>query len=266
MRPVLGVVVAALLTIPRMSLAQTAARPSDEPRFFVDVNLFGTAASAAQSRGFISRFLAFGELGSFRATYPPPSRANLFPLQDVGGGVMFGHSLGIGVNYNRTEYEDAVAIAATIPHPVLLNAASSGTGVTDEALTRREASTNVFVVFAPVRMDRAEFRIFGGPTFFACTADMVRDVLYTQAFDPSTPLNAITITGFTRGEAKSRAMGFHVGGDLTYFLSQAFGVGGGVRFSRGTVTVDKEPMSKLSQDIRVGGALVFLGVRLRFGG
>jgi hypothetical protein len=42
-------------------------------------------------------------------------------------------------------------------------------------------------------------------------------------------------------------------------------VAGGVRFSYGTVTVDREPLSRIAQQIRVGTTAVFAGVRLRFG-
>jgi hypothetical protein len=90
--------------------------------------------------------------------------------------------------------------------------------------------------------------------------------LYVQTYDPSSPQNTITISGFTTSQVKANKLGFHVGTDVTFFLTKVVGVGGGVRFSQATVTVDQEPLSNVSQDIRVGSTQVFFGARFRLGG
>jgi hypothetical protein len=231
----------------------------------VDINLFDTANSLAHGRDFTSLFLKFAEVGSTRATYPKPSRANQFPLPDLGASFMLTRSIGVGVSYSRTTYEDVARLTATIPHPVFLNASSTGTGETADALNREEAEKRIFGALVPLQTNRFQLRIFGGPSFFSYSADMVRDVSYAQTFDELTPQSSITINGFTSEKVRGDAIGFHVGGDFTYFFRKRFGVSWGVRFSRGTITVAEEPMSKLSQEIRVGSALGFLGVRFRLG-
>ena len=85
-------------------------------------------------------------------------------------------------------------------------------------------------------------------------------------FGQTTPTNSITITGAATEKVKGSGAGFHVGGDYAYFFTKVMGVVGGVRYTYGTITVDQEPLSALSQDIRVGNVLVFAGVRFRFGG
>jgi hypothetical protein len=250
--------------IPRTSLGQTAAPPSDEARFSVDVNLFGTAASLSKDREFQSRFIRFGEIGNAFATYPKPSRPTPFPLVDVGASFMLWRWIGVGVTFSRTVHEDAAGLKATIPHPTFYTAPATNTGATGESLSRREAATNIFVAVVPVRTTRAEWRLVGGPTVFSFKADMVNEVLYVQTYDPASPQQTITIDGFTTSEVTGTDLGFHIGSDVTFFLTKVFGVGGGVRYSYGTVTVDQEPLSTLSQDIRVGGTALFLGLRFRF--
>jgi hypothetical protein len=95
---------------------------------------------------------------------------------------------------------------------------------------------------------------------------MVGEVLHVQTNDPASPQQTITINGSTTSEVTGSDIGFHAGSDVTFFFAKFVGVGGGVRFSYGTVTLDQEPLSQLSQDIRVGNTLVFLGLRFRFGG
>jgi hypothetical protein len=106
-------------------------------------------------------------------------------------------------------------------------------------------------------------RVAGGPSFFSYSAEMVENVLYTQEYGETTPANTIAIVGSASRDTGGSGTGFHVGGDVTYFLSHLLGVGVGARYSRGVVTLDREPLSQLSQQFRVGNRFVFVSVRLR---
>lgn len=264
MHVVLGVLVAVQLISPRVNLAQAPDRQW-ERRMFLDVSMAGAAASGAREREFTSRFVAFGEAGSFRATYPKPSRSGLFPMLDVSGGYMTARSVGLGGGLTRTSHEDAAGLRASIPHPGILGVPGIGTGVTSLPVGRTETAIHFFVASVPVRNNRVAFRIFGGPSFFWYKADMVSNVLYTQSASPTTLQNDITVIGFSSTKAKGRGPGFHIGSDFTYFINQLIGVKGGIRYSRANVTINKEPLSLLNQEIRVGGTQIFLGVRFRFG-
>ena len=265
MRVAPGILVAVLLMIPRTSPAQTANRSSDEARILLEVNLLGTAASLAKDREFQSRSITFGEVGSSFATYPKPSRATPFAFVDVGGSFTLNRWTGFGVNYSRAEHEDVAALKATIPHPTFFSAAATNTGATGEPLTRTEAATHLFFAITPFRTSRVEWRIVGGPSILSFKADMVREVLYVQTYDPLSPQQTVTISGFATSKVEARTLGFNVGTDVTFFLTNLFGVGGGFRYSDGTVDLDQEPLSKLQQEIRVGSTQVFLGVRFRLG-
>lgn len=265
MRLFTGVLVAVLVTLPQTTMAQSTSGTTVTFRPFVEVNFVGGVNSLAEERTFSSQFVKFSELATVRSTYPSPSNVGAFSTVEVGGGVMLMPALGLGVLYSDTAYENSADLATTVPDPIFLRAAASATGVTQGRLERRERATHVFVAWTPLRLTRTELRFIGGPSFFRYKATMVQDVLYTQTSNPSTPQNHVTIDGFTAGEVSDGGAGFHVGGDFAYFLTNAFGITGGARYSYGTVTVSHEPLSALSQEIRVGSTVGFIGVRVRFG-
>jgi hypothetical protein len=282
MRTLLTPLIVILLLIPAPGLAQATSgsdpgyqsrvsNPGSEPgyqdsRFFLDLNLVGSSGAIAQGREFRFLYVAFGEVAEARAIYPKPSRASLAPALDLGGGVMLARRLGVGASYSRVVYEDAVNLVAIVPHPTFLNVRTTETGVTGETLRREEGAIHVFVALVPLQTRRAELRLFGGPTFFRYAAEMVQDVTYEQTFDPLTPQQQIAITGFTSEEARGTDVGFHLGADFTWFLTRVVGVVGGLRFSQGAVTIDREPLSNLPQKLRIGNTQISVGVRLRIGG
>jgi hypothetical protein len=262
MRLALGILVV-LLAVPRTSLAQAANPIADDARIVVDVNVLGSTDSLAKDRQFQSRFIRFGEVGSSFATYPEPSRTITFV--DVGVSYRLTPWSSVGIAYSRTDRDDGVGLGATIPHPTFFASPATGSGGTGEELTRRESATHLYFGF-PLRIKGAEVRGFVGPTFFSLKADMVQEVLYLQTHDPASPQQAITVSGFRTAEAKGSDVGFHAGGDATFYVTRMVGVAGGVRFSQGTVTLDPEPLSQVAQEIRVGGTVIFVGLRLRVGG
>ena len=123
MRAVQGVVVAILLLLPGPVAAQTTGADS---RIFIDVNLFSTASALSDERTFTYPFLLFSEQAIYRATYPTPSRTSGFPV-DISGGYMLARTFGLGVSYSRIVREDPAGLAATIPHPTVLNAPATAT-------------------------------------------------------------------------------------------------------------------------------------------
>jgi hypothetical protein len=263
---VAGTIAVVVLAVPRASQAQVGAGPPPAPRFFMHVNLGGAEQALADETALSSRFVRFGEVASSRATYPKPSRGRMSPLLDLGAGIMLTPDLGIGVGYSRTVDEDIVGLEATIPHPLFLNAEASASGVTGRTLKRREAAVHLTAVLSVFRTDRLEVRISGGPSLMSYSADMVSEASYAQAFDTVTPRNTIAIVGHTSETAEDRTLGINAGADVTYFLTRGLGVGAGLRFSLGTVTLSEEPLSRETQEIRVGGVLGFFGMRVRFGG
>ena len=266
MRIRLGILVAVLLTVPRISAAQapTPPGPPQLPRVYVDVNLFGYADPLGKSKTFETYALTSGEVATFKATYPEPSRSGGYPAY-VGGGFMLSRSVGLGVSYSRMSRDSAVDLSATVPDPAFFNALATGTGTTGTALSRKESAIHISLAVVPVRSRRVEFRMMGGPSFFTLKGDMVREVEYEQTFNSLAPQNAITINGISSREASGSAIGFHVGADFTYFVHRFVGVAGGVRYGQATVAVETEPLSNIRQEFLVGSTTAFLGLRFRLG-
>ena len=256
MRPVLVLFAAGVLLIPTPSLAQATTPGSSEPRFFVDVNLIGSAESRSKAREFRSEFIIFSERGSAMATYPRPSRS-LFPFE-VGGGVMLTRGFGLAASYARIVYEDAVSVVATFPDPEFLGAAATDSA--EASLERKETAVHVSMVLVPVRTDRTRWRLLFGPSFFSYRADMVRDVAYVSNL--ARPQTAITITGINNDTASASATGIHAGIDFEYVFARWVGLTAGTRYDDANVTLDQEPMSNREQRIRVGSLRFVVGVRI----
>ena len=265
MRIGLGILVAVLLTVPRISAAQapaTPVAPPELPRTYLDVNFLGYADPHERSKTFENYGLKFGEVATFKATYPERSPSALFPAY-VGGGFMLSRSVAIGVSYSRMSREGVVELSAEVPHPTFFNALA--TGASGTTLSRKESAIHISLAVVPVRSSRLELRLMGGPSFFTVKGGMVQEVEYRQTFDSLAPENTITVIGMSSRDIRGSAMGFHAGADFTYFVHRFVGVAGGVRYGRATVAVESEPLSNIRQEFLVGSTTAFLGLRFRLG-
>jgi hypothetical protein len=266
MRIELAILVAVLSTVPRISEAQApkAPAPPQLPRIYMDVNLLGYADPLGDSKTLENYALKSGEVATFTASYPKPSRSGLFPAY-VGGGFLLSRSVGIGLSYSRMSRESVVDLSATVPDPTFFNALATGTGTTGTALSRKESAVHISLAVVPVRSSRVELRLMGGPSFFTLNGDMVSEVEYEQTFNSLAPQNAIRINGASSREASGSAIGYHVGADFTYFVHRFVGIAGGVRYGQATVAVETEPLSNIRQEFLVGSTTAFLGLRVRLG-
>jgi len=231
---------------------------------YVDVNLLGYADPLGEAKTFENYALKSGEVATFKATYPEPSRSGLFPAY-VGGGFMLSRSVAIGASYSHMSRESVADLFAEVPHPTFFGALATATGTTGRALSRKESAIHVSLAVVPVRSSRLELRMMAGPSFFRLTGDMVREVQYKQTFDSLAPQNTITIKGMSSRDITGSAVGYHVGADVAYFVHRFVGVTGGVRYGRATVAVETEPLSNIRQQFLVGSTTAFLGLRLRVG-
>ena len=252
MSRVLIAVFVCVLAVPGIARAQRGG--------WVDVNL-GVAASTGEAQTFTYEGRMFSEPYALAAAYPKPSRGAEF---DFGGGFMFTPLVGVGVTFTGQAHEDAAGLAITVPHPFFFNAAATDAGATNGLLSRAEGGTHLQVMLAPVHSDRFRFRVFGGPSIFRLKADMAQDITWNQAATIFSRANSVSITSADLVEAEGTGWGFHAGADASYFFTRIVGVGGLVRFSHGSVTLDPEAMSEVAQDVKVGGIHAGGGLRLRF--
>ena len=84
------------------------------------------------------------------------------------------------------------------------------------------------------------------------------DITFEQAY----PFDAASFGSATTGERSASAIGAHAGADVAYYFSERIGIGGMVRFSRGSVELDSADGGTAASD--VGGLHTSGGLRIRF--
>ena len=161
----------------------------------MDVNLLGYVEPLGESRYFEGYALKFGEVATFKATYPEASRSSLFPAY-VGGGFMFNHTVGLGLSYSRMSREFVADLFAQVPNPAFFNAMTADSGTTGTTLSLKESAIHISLAASPVRSNRMELRFMGGPSFFTLKGDMVREIEYEQTYNTLRLRTQSRSTGF----------------------------------------------------------------------
>ena len=249
---------AAAVAIISVFLLAATVRParaqSDVPRGFVSVNGGLQTASSDFSDSVDFGHPLFGpEDGSFDASYPAGDDTGF----DVGGGVRVWRNLALGANVSVFSRESDAGITGQLPHPFRFDRLRAING-TAAGLARTETAVHVQALWViPVGRSVA-ITLFGGPTWFNVTQDLVTGITFDQAY----PYDEATFTGASAREQSASAIGVHAGADVAYYFSERFGVGGTVRFSRGSVEFDSPGGDTVEND--VGGAQTTAGLRLRF--
>ena len=172
------------------------------------------------------------------------------PMFDIGAGIRLVKNLGVGVAVTRFSASNDVAIEATVPHPFFFNTPRALSGSTPG--TREELAIHVDAVYV-IPGKKLQVAIFGGPTFFNAKQTVVSDFTYNDVFPYDNPP---TFTAATSAQESKSVTGFNVGADIGYYFTNVFGVGGVIRFSRGT-------LASSIGDLDLGGPQLSAGVRIR---
>ena len=249
----------ALLMVWCLGAAWTAANAQTFDRAWIDIN-FASAFPAQDEQFYQFQGVLFAELATFETAYPSMPRAS-GPI--AGGGVRLFGGLGVGVNFSRVKYEYPVQLGISIPHPTLPSRFATDVDETANPLEREDAAFDISAAYQLPTPDTWRVRVFGGPTYFSLSQEMVQDINYDQAANAA-GANAVNITSFVSEKVEDSGWGFHAGVDVGYYFSRHVGVGGVFRFNRGTITIPFEPMSEEPADIKMGAAMFGGGLRLRF--
>ncbi len=195
----------------------------------------------------------YAEEGSIAANYGKAAGMQFSAL--VGQFVWGAVGIGLGIDYaSRTH---SASIDATIPHPLYFDqdrpASFKATG-----LTERQAAVHIPVLWTPPSYGSTKILVFGGPTFFYVSQALVTDLELDDAY----PFDTVSVTNALTEKKEASAVGVHAGVDLSYFFSPTIGLGGGVRYSRGTLKFKDDDDGKTEG---VAGSLqIAAGVRIRF--
>jgi len=252
--PTVAMILALTLVHAEKAFGQAAtaaqAKPAARISAFIDVN-FGAVFPAQD---------AFTSKGSYALPYFDEawSRSYDYTVRtmkgiDVSGGVLFTSNLGVGVALSSVGSGAPPTVTSTGPSFEAPYAFQTTTFVPEWESKRHETSVHLSFVFEPTaRSSKFQVRLYGGPTYFSVSQDLLDSSLSRE---PTT--------------ASTSAWGYHVGGDIGYFFAKHIGLGGGVRYAGATVTIPDTAMDRYSseghtQDVRVGGLSLAFGLRVRF--
>ena len=155
-------------------------------------------------------------------------------------------------------YEPRAVLSLQLPHPFVADRPGTGTLVT-EPLRRKDVIVDLKATYLVNRGPWA-VQIFGGPTYFATSQEMVHGMDYRHSLN----LNTVTITEVLRETATGAAWGANSGIDLSYYMWRHFGFGGGAHFNFGRITLAEEPLTGEPTAVSMGTTTLSSGVRIRF--
>ena len=98
----------------------------------------------------------------------------------------------------------------------------------------------------------------GGPSWLNVEQELVTDVLYDETY----PFDTATFRSAPTRRSKASVTGFNAGADLQWMFGRHIGVGGMVRFIRGSVDLTTENDRRIS--VRAGGVQAGGGLRIGF--
>jgi opacity protein-like surface antigen len=190
------------------------------------------------------------------------------PGFDLGGGLLVRRRFFVGVATSRYVDSQSGTLGITADHP-LFHPTLTASAETGE-LKRSESRVDLEFGYVLPRTGRFQLLLFGGPSRFTVSQDMVADFRISEAFDPSTrSFRLVGPSSFEIAKEKASGWGYNAGVDAGYMLTRHVGVGALVRYSRATLDL-RDPLESAVEDRTVtkefdaGGLQVSGGLRLRF--
>lgn len=180
-------------------------------------------------------------------------------LFDFGVGIRVWRNLTVGAAFHQEMNTAPGELTGSIPSPFFFNRPRTLTG--SEPLERKEMATHLTLGWVVPFSDKLDVMVFGGPSFFRLTQDVISGVTPNEASVSGSTIGAT----ITTAERKKSQTGYNVGADATYIVWQndsvRVGAGGFVRFTKASVDID---MLTSPQPTEAGGVQFGFGARLRF--
>ncbi len=183
---------------------------------------------------------------------------------DGGAGVVFevGAIVGItgplGVMGSVEIYNNSfdAQFQESLPHPLYFNQPRTVDG-SATGLEYKENAVHLDAVFTR-ELDKVTVDLFGGPTFFFTTAEILDTIDVTSTY----PFDEATVSGTTTRKIDDNPIGFNAGGSVTWRLTDVVGIAFQARYSKGTIQLVRDSGSTI--DLDAGGFRVGGGIRLAF--
>jgi hypothetical protein len=177
-------------------------------------------------------------------------------VYDVTAGGKIKGNLGVSYAVSYRRQNEVADVSAAVPHPLYYNQPRLVAGAA--GLKREDLAMHLAAMWLVPVSEAVQVSLFGGPTYFRVTQDMVRSVEITEAY----PFDEAVYNGVASSSEHASRIGFNTGADVTVFFTKMLGVGGLVRFSQGTVNMPSPDGGTAS--VKVGGLQTGAGLRVRF--
>lgn len=249
MRVAAAVVVAMLAFGPGAAFAQT-----EEPRFMLSLN--GAFEPGDEEFTDDGQFSLYEEAGRLTVS----GRSSTGALLDAGVAARIVGRFTLGVGGHRGASADEATVTGQAPHPIFFNRPRSFSVTVPETKRIEQAlhfSAGVLVALG----EKLDVHIYGGPSQFRFSQQVVGDVVIAEANSAFTSVNA-TPTIVAR---KRNVWGGHIAADLSYPVAQigngSFRLGAFVRYAQAS---SEFQVLNNTVSTKVGGVQMGGGLRVRF--
>jgi len=147
-------------------------------------------------------------------------------------------------------------VTAALPHPFFFNQPRLVAGQT--SLKREDLAMHLAGQWMVPVTDNVQVSLFGGPTYFRVTQDMVSDVTADEVY----PFDRAQFGGAAVVNQQAWHIGYNAGGDVAFFFSRTLGAGMMVRYSRATVQMPSPDGG--TNAMKAGGLQTGAGLRVKF--
>jgi hypothetical protein len=178
-------------------------------------------------------------------------------LFDIGGGYRVWHRLYAAASFTTGSNTEDASVTANVPHPFVFDEFRTVTG-TAPGLKHSEQALHLQAMWRFPITTKFDVSVGAGPTFFWVNQDLVSGITVAEIGNPTTGVN---LTGVSVERAKDNTVGYNLQADGTYLLTERFGVGGFLRFTGGSVSLET---GGNRVDLDVGGFQIGVGGRVRF--
>jgi hypothetical protein len=236
-----------VLLLPGVAAAQGRPWPG---RVVVAVN----GATQATSTTFNDRFSfdQYLEQATVEADYEVQSDL----VVDGGVIVRLWRGLGAGVAVSRFNNRRPAQIEASIPHPFFFAQARAIEG--QESARRSETGAHVQLAWMIPATDHIRIIVSAGPSWLNVEQSLVREIRSAEVY----PFDTAEYSSAAVGRESKSAVGVNAGADVMWTFSKNVGVGGLLRFTRATMSV--QPGEGRSVKLEAGGLHAGGGLRVLF--
>jgi hypothetical protein len=193
-----------------------------------------------------------GEEASVDTTFEIPR-----PVMFEGGAlVRVYRNVAAGFAFYQSSDTNDLHITARIPHPFFIGQHRTVEGVMP--VGHEENGFHLMGAYVLPLARTVYVGVSAGPSYFSVTQRMVKSVAVTETY----PFDTASFASADVEPVTRSGWGFNVGADVGWMFIRHLGVGGLVRYSKATLSL--QPTGRDARDIDVGGLHVGLGARIAF--